>query len=181
LPGSKSYARLALLYPLQKGFIMSKRSSCLKISCGCLGTLFALGVITAILLAAMGPQLAETFGETFGEVFEGGLEGALEKAKGKVTEAPVYTEALSRAEADPRVGERLGTPLTGGFPQSVSIVMSPRRHTKLEFTLSGPLGEGRLEVDGTDSDGVADLRVLRLHVGDEEIDLLQEPLQVPNL
>ena len=141
-----------------------KRPSCLKMSCGCAGVFFALGVLVVATGMLMGPELGETLGDL------------LEAAKGKVTETPLYTEALRIAEADPRVREKLGTPLEGAFPDSIII---NRGHTRMEFVVTGPLGEGLLEAEGSETDDGVRYRSLDLRIDGERIDMILGPPKEP--
>lgn len=59
----------------------------------------------------------------------------------------VYKEAMARAQADPVLIERLGTPIEAGFFTSGSInVAGPSGNADLEIPIHGPKGEATVNV-----------------------------------
>lgn len=149
---------------------MSKsKSGCGKGALGCAGVGCFLVIAAVAAGFAFAPQIKEIFKE--------GLEKGLEAAKQAVENHPVYREALARAETDPRVTGKLGTPIEAGLPESINLQHRPggARTLEMDVGISGPEGEGRLEVVGTERDGEVSFSDLVFWTDGEGLDLLKAP------
>lgn len=143
---------------------MSKgKSGCAKGAMGCAGVGCFLVIGAVVLGFAFSPQIKEVF------------QRGVAKAKRAVEKQPVYREALARAEADPRVMRKLGTPIEASLPSSMNIQHSIGRGSTVEIELKihGPEGEGKLEVRGSERDGEVTFDVLRFWKDGEGLDLLK--------
>lgn len=82
----------------------------------------------------------------------------------------VYKEALARAQANPVLIERLGTPIEPGFFTSGSInVSGPSGEADLAIPIHGPQGEATINVVAEKRGGTWNYETMR--VGD--VDLLE--------
>lgn len=123
--------------------------------CGCL---LLLAVVTGVALWQSWPTLKA-------------------KLQNVAEENPSYAAALARAQAHPRVVELLGAPITGGLPENTHVRMNVdgNSYSTMAFPLTGPMGEGRLELQ-SNRRGQAPVEFERLvvWVGGEGVDLLAQ-------
>lgn len=99
------------------------------------------------------------------------------KLQNVAEENPSYAAALARAQADPRVVELLGEPITGGLPGNTQIQMTGNgnSYTTMTVPLTGPKGEGRLELRANRrGQGPVEFERLEVWVGGEGVDLLAQ-------
>lgn len=141
------------------------KSGCAKGAIGCTGVGCFLVVAVIAASFAFSPQIKDLF------------ERGLEKAKQAVEDHPVYREAMARAEADPRVAGKLGTPIEAGIPSTISLhrEMGGAAKLEMEVGISGPDGEGRLEIEGSEKDEEVTFDVLVFRADGERVDLLASP------
>lgn len=84
-----------------------------------------------------------------------------------------YAESLSRARTDPRVIEDLGTPIKPGFMVGGSMKTgSVDGSADLNYSLSGPKGDGSMHVVATRNRGVWTYKTMVVHTAKRDIDLL---------
>ena len=146
----------------------SSKSSCMKIGCGCGATVLVLGLVAATAGMVFAPQIRQRF------------EQGVRTVKERIAEMPVYEAALKRAEADPRVQEKLGTQLAGSIPQSIDIEAgTDGARTSLEFDVTGLLGRGRIKAVGHQR-GQVEFERLVIVIDGQEIDLLEDPAPAPS-
>jgi hypothetical protein len=141
-----------------------KKSGCTKGIMGCGGVGCALVIAAVAAGFAFSPQIKDL------------VNRGLVKAKEAVEDHPVYREALARAEADPRVTEKLGTPIDRGGPFAISSIQVQREGgtvtLEMETGIEGPDGEGRLEIRGFEREGEVTFEKLVFWTDGEGIDLL---------
>ncbi|MCP9885805.1 hypothetical protein KBY97_11825 [Synechococcus sp. ATX 2A4] len=74
---------------------------------------------------------------------------------GLIKSSTPYKQALARAQQDPAVISRLGTPINGGFLVSGSVnVSGGSGQARLAIPLEGPRGSGTLHVEARRSAGL---------------------------
>jgi hypothetical protein len=95
---------------------------------------------------------------------------------GSMKQADVYKEAVARAQSDPAVVQKLGSPIEPGIFLSGNIyVNGPSGHAKIAIPIHGPKAKGTIYVEATKSAGSWNYRLMQVAVDGEDtrIDLLQ--------
>ena len=83
-----------------------------------------------------------------------GCMGFVSALLGVIKRSDAYTSAVAKAKADPRVAEKIGTPITEGLiPQGSINTTNGYETADLRISLNGPKGSGVLEVRSRKSDG----------------------------
>jgi hypothetical protein len=93
-----------------------------------------------------------------------------------------YTQALSRAQANPEILEKIGQPLTPGWLASGNINISgPSGNADISIPISGPRGKGTLYVVAKKSAGEWSFQRLEAEVegAEHRIDLLKSEEAAP--
>jgi hypothetical protein len=96
---------------------------------------------------------------------------------GSMKQADVYKEALARAQSDPAVAQKLGSPIEPGMFLSGNInVNGPSGEAKLAIPIHGPKAKGTIYVEATKSAGKWNYALMQVAVDGEDtrIDLLQD-------
>ena len=96
---------------------------------------------------------------------------------GSMKQADVYKLALARAQSDPAVAQKLGSPIEPGTFLSGNInVNGPNGEAKIEIPVHGPKGKGTIYVQATKSAGKWTYSLMQVVVEGEDtrIDLLQD-------
>jgi hypothetical protein len=96
---------------------------------------------------------------------------------GSMKQADVYKEALARAQSDPAVAQKLGSPIEPGMFLSGNInVNGPSGEAKLAIPIHGLKAKGTIYVEATKSAGKWNYALMQVAVDGEDtrIDLLQD-------
>jgi hypothetical protein len=96
---------------------------------------------------------------------------------GSMKQADVYKESIGRAQSDPAVAQKLGSPIEPGMFLSGNInVSGPSGEAKIEIPIHGPKGKGTIYVEATKSAGKWNYSVMQVAVEGEDtrIDLLHD-------
>jgi len=96
---------------------------------------------------------------------------------GSMKQADVYKEALARAQSDPAVAQKLGSPIEPGMFVSGNInVNGPSGEAKLAIPIHGTKAKGTIYVEATKSAGKWNYALMQVAVDGEDtrIDLLQD-------
>jgi hypothetical protein len=99
---------------------------------------------------------------------------------GSMKQADVYKQALAKAQSDPVVAQKLGSPIKPGMLLSGNInVSGPSGEAKISIPISGPKGTGTIYVEATKSAGKWNYSLMQVAVDGEDtrIDLLQDSLE----
>ena len=88
-----------------------------------------------------------------------------------------YKLSAATVNASQAVAERIGNPVSTGFPMGSIETSGPRGSANLSFSVSGPTGKGEVYVQATKAMGQWHIDQMVLEVGDagQRIDLLQAP------
>jgi hypothetical protein len=106
--------------------------------------------------------------------FVGGL---VMLVSGSMKQADVYKQAFARAQSDPAVAQKLGSPIEPGmFPSGNINVNGPSGEARMQIPIHGPKGKGTIYVEATKSAGKWSYSVMQVAVDAEDtrIDLLQD-------
>jgi hypothetical protein len=96
---------------------------------------------------------------------------------GSMKQADVYKQALARAQNDPVVAQKLGSPIKPGMWLSGNInINGPSGEAKISIPISGPKGTGTIYVEATKSAGRWNYSLMQVAVDGEDtrVDLLQD-------
>jgi cytochrome oxidase complex assembly protein 1 len=96
---------------------------------------------------------------------------------GSMRQSDAYKQALAKAQSDPVVALRLGTPIKPGMWVSGNInIHGPSGEAKIAIPISGPKGNGTVYVEGTKSAGKWNYSLMQVAIEGEDtrIDLLQD-------
>ena len=96
---------------------------------------------------------------------------------GSMKQADVYKEAVARAQADPAVVQRLGSPIETGMFLSGNInVNGPSGDAKIAIPIHGPKAKGTVYVEATKRAGKWEYSLMQVAVEGEDtrIDLLHD-------
>ena len=96
---------------------------------------------------------------------------------GSMKQADVYKQALARAQGDPVVTQKLGSPIKPGMWLSGNInINGPSGDAKIAIPISGPKASGTVYVEATKSAGKWNYSLMQVAVDGEDtrIDLLQD-------
>ena len=96
---------------------------------------------------------------------------------GSMKQADVYKQAVARAQSDPVVVQKLGSPIETGMFLSGNInVNGPSGDAKIAIPIHGPKGKGTIYVEATKSAGKWDFSLMQVAVDGEDtrIDLLHD-------
>jgi hypothetical protein len=99
---------------------------------------------------------------------------------GSMKQADVYKQALARAQSDPAVAQKLGSPVEPGMFLSGNInVNGPSGEAKIAIPIHGPRGKGTIYAEATKSGGKWHYSLMQVVVDGEDtrIDLLQDQLE----
>ena len=105
----------------------------------------------------------------------GGCIGTVFWALNKAKDSAIYKESLAAVQQSPSAQTALGTPIEGGMPTQFNYNSTNGRETgTLTFTVTGPKGEGSVNMQGTASGGKWAFSILTLTAGGKTFDLLRE-------
>jgi hypothetical protein len=96
---------------------------------------------------------------------------------GSMKQADVYKQALARAQNDPMVAQKLGSPIKPGMWLSGNInINGPSGEAKIAIPISGPKGTGTIYVEAAKSAGRWNYSLMQVAVDAEDtrIDLLHD-------
>jgi len=96
---------------------------------------------------------------------------------GSMKQADVYKQALARAQSDPIVVQKLGSPIEPGMFLSGNInINGPSGEAKIAIPIHGPRRNATIYVEATKSAGKWDYSLMQVAVDGEDtrIDLLQD-------
>jgi len=96
---------------------------------------------------------------------------------GSMRQSDAYKQALAKAQSDPVVAQRLGTPIKPGMWVSGNInINGPSGEAKIAIPISGPKGSGTVYVEATKSAGKWNYSLMQVAIEGEDtrIDLLQD-------
>jgi Cytochrome oxidase complex assembly protein 1 len=96
---------------------------------------------------------------------------------GSMKQSDVYKHSLAKAQTDPVVAQKLGTPIKPGMWLSGNInINGPSGEAKLSIPISGPKGTGTIYVEATKSAGKWNYSLMQVAIDGEDtrIDLLQD-------
>ena len=96
---------------------------------------------------------------------------------GSMKQADVYKQAIERAQADPQVVQKLGSPIEPGmFPSGNINVSGPSGEAKMSIPVHGPKAKGTIYLEATKGAGKWNFSLLQVAVEGEDtrIDLLQD-------
>ncbi len=99
---------------------------------------------------------------------------------GSMKQADVYKQAVARAQSDPAVLQKLGSPIETGMFLSGNInVNGPSGEAKIAIPIHGPKGAGTIYVEATKSAGKWTYSLMQVAVEGEDtrIDLLHDMLE----
>ena len=105
------------------------------------------------------------------------IGGIVMIAFGSMKQADVYKEAVARAQSDPLVVQKLGSPIGPGMFLSGNInVNGTSGEAKLAIPIHGPKAKGTIYVEATKSAGKWNYALMQVAVEGEDtrIDLLQD-------
>ena len=92
-----------------------------------------------------------------------------------VRSSDVYTEAVSRAQNNPAVREKLGEPITPKWWLGGNVnVKNDEGEADITIPIAGPKDEGRIRAIGTKSGGRWTYQTLEVQIGSETINLLAD-------
>jgi len=109
-------------------------------------------------------------------LFAASVGGIVMLVFGSMKQADVYKEALARAQSDPVVAQKLGSPIESGMFLSGNInVNGPSGEAKLAIPIHGSKAKGTIYVEATKSAGKWNYALMQVAVNGEDtrIDLLQ--------
>ena len=87
-----------------------------------------------------------------------------------------YRMAMQTAQDSPCVVQRLGSPIQSGwFVSGAMRTVGSEGNADLDFSVSGPKSSGHMHVVATELDSTWSLRVLRVSVDGDRIDVLPVP------
>ncbi len=88
-----------------------------------------------------------------------------------------YKLSVATVTASEAVTDRIGKPISTGFPMGSIETSGPRGSANLSFSVTGPKGQGEVFVEATKAQGHWHIDQMVLEVGDsgQRIDLLQTP------
>ena len=96
---------------------------------------------------------------------------------GSMKQADVYKQAVARAQSDPAVAQRLGSPIEAGMFLSGNInVNGPSGEAKIAIPIHGPKAKGTIYVEANKSAGKWDYSLMQVEIDGEDtrIDLLHD-------
>jgi hypothetical protein len=99
---------------------------------------------------------------------------------GSMKQADVYKQAVARAQADPLVVQKLGSPIETGMFLSGNInVNGPNGEAKIAVPIHGPKAKATIYVEATKSAGKWNYSLMQVAVDGEDtrIDLLRDQLE----
>lgn len=108
------------------------------------------------------------------------IVSVLALAMGSMKSSDVYRMAMEKAQANPIVASRMGTPLESGFFLSGSInVAGASGKAELTIPVTGPKGKGTIYLEATKFAGEWQFGRLEMGFADggQRLDLLAEPVQ----
>jgi len=96
---------------------------------------------------------------------------------GSMKQSDVYKEAIARAQSDPIIAQKLGSPIKPGMFISGSINISgPSGEAKIAVPITGPKGSATIYVEATKSAGRWNYQLMQVAITGEDtrIDLLRD-------
>ena len=92
-----------------------------------------------------------------------------------VRSSDVYTEALSRAQNNPAVREKLGEPIAPKWWLSGNVnTKNDEGEANITIPIAGPKGEGQIRAIGSKRSGRWTYQTLEVQIGTETINLLAD-------
>ena len=96
---------------------------------------------------------------------------------GSMKQSDVYKEAIARAQRDPIIAEKLGSPIKPGMFITGNInINGPSGEAKIAIPIAGPKGSGTIYVEATKSAGRWNYQLMQVALAGEDtrIDLLKD-------